>query len=232
MSTERTQEQRGERGAPRAKPEEIWNPTTKLGRLVKSGVVTSLAEVFKYSLPCKEAQIIDNFITLEEKVVKVRSVQKQTSAGQRTRFHATVIVGDRNGHIGYGSGVSKEVAVAVKKAVVNAKLNLIPIRRGYWGSKMGNPHTISQKVSGKCGSVTFRLIPAPRGTGIVSAPKVKELIALAGIEDVFSRQFGHTRTLMNSVGAMFNALKKSYTFLTPDLWAAQELGDDLRTYKE
>ena len=165
-------------------------------------------------------------------MVKVRSVQKQTSAGQRTRFHATVIVGDRAGHIGYGSGVSKEVAIAVKKAVTVAKMNLIPVRRGYWGSKLGQPHTISSKVSGKCGSVIFRLIPAPRGTGIVSAPKVKELIALSGIEDVFSRQFGHTRTLMNSVGAMFNAMKKSYRFLTPDMWAQQEFGEDIRTYQE
>lgn len=130
-----------------------------------------------------------------------------------------MVVGDKNCLVGYGSGASKEVAVAVRKAVTNAKLNLVPVRKGYWGGKMGQPHTIAQKCSGKCGSVRFRVIPAPRGTGIVAATKVTEAIILAGLTDCFTRQFGHTRTLMNSVGAFYDAVRRSYTFLTPDLWA-------------
>ncbi|CAL6018983.1 Ribosomal_protein S5 [Hexamita inflata] len=227
MSAEQKPQQKGERG-PRVIQEVEWKPTTKLGRLVKSGQITSLNEIFKYSLAIKEVEIVDKFIKLEERVVKVASVQKQTAAGQRTRFRAHVVVGDRKQYLGFGCGASKEVAIAVKKAVAQAKMNLIPIRLGFWGGKLGQPHTIAQKCSGKCGSVKFRLIPAPRGTGIVAATKVQEAIILAGITDVFTRQFGHTRTLMNSVGAFYDALKSSYRFLTPDLWAQQEFGEDVR----
>lgn len=223
---------RGERG-PRAPVEAEWRPVTKLGRLVKAGLITDLNTIFKYSLPIKEIEIVDKFLPdLEEKVVKVASVQKQTAAGQRTRYRAHVVVGDHKSYIGFGVGASKEVAIAVRKAVTDAKFNLVPVRLGYWGGKIGAPHTIAQKCSGKCGSVTFRLIPAPRGTGIAAAVKVQEAIQLAGITDVFTAQFGHTRTLMNSVGALYNALKSSYTFLTPDLWAQQDFGEDIRNLEQ
>lgn len=177
---------KGER-APRAPVEVEWKPVTKLGRLVKDGTITSLCDIFKYSLAIKEAEIIDKFVKLDEKVVCVTSVQKVTSAGQRNSFRAHVIVGDHKNYIGFGKGNSKEVAIAVKKAVFDAKMNLIPVRLGYWGGKMGQPHTVYQKCSGKCGSVKFRLIPAPRGTGIVAATRVKDLIEMAGITDVFTR---------------------------------------------
>ena len=57
-----------------------------------------------------------------------------------------------------------------------AKLSIIPVRRGYWGNKIGLPHTLPMKVTGKCGSVRVRLIPAPRGTGIVAAPASKKIL--------------------------------------------------------
>ena len=177
---------KGERG-PRAPVEVEWKPVTKLGRLVKDGVITNLNDIFKYSLAIKETEIIDKFVKLEEKVVKVGSVQKATAAGQRNSFRAHVIVGDGKGYIGFGKGNSKEVAIAVKKAVADAKMNLIPVRLGFWGGIMGTPHTINTKCSGKSGSVRFRLIPAPRGTGIVAATRVQEVIKMAGITDVFTR---------------------------------------------
>ena len=77
--------------------------------------------------------------------MKIKSVQKQTKAGQRTRFKAVVVVGDENGHIGVGSKVAKEVQIAMKGAVMAAKINLVPVRRGYWGNKIGNPHTFLLK---------------------------------------------------------------------------------------
>ena len=61
----------------------------------------------------------------------------------------------------------------MKGAITAAKLNLIPVRRGYWGNKIGDPHTVPTKITGKCGSVRIRLIPAPRGTGVVGAPQKK-----------------------------------------------------------
>merc|ERR1719184_581599 len=95
-------------------------------------------------------------------------VQKQTRAGQRTRFKAFVAIGDYDGHVGLGVKCSKEVATAIRGAIIQAKLSIIPVRRGYWGNKLGKPHTVPCKVTGKCGSVTVRLIPAPRGTSIVT----------------------------------------------------------------
>ena len=63
-----------------------------------------------------------------------------------------------------------------------AKMHLVPIRRGYWGKKAGAPHTVANKLMGKCGSVRVRLIPAPRGTGLVAAPASKKILAMAGLE--------------------------------------------------
>lgn len=94
----------------------------------------------------------------------------------------------------------------------------MPVRRGYWGRKVGNPHTVPVKVTGKCGSVSVRLIPAPRGCGLVAAPVPKKLLGMAGIEDVYTATRGNSRTLGNFVKAVFYALSKTYGYLTPDLW--------------
>merc|ERR1719167_599757 len=145
-------------------------------------------------------------------------VQKQTRAGQRTRFKAFVAVGDFNGHVGLGVKCSKEVATAIRGAITLAKLSLIPIRRGYWGNKIGKPHTVPCKVHGKCGSVRVRLIPAPRGTGVVGSMTLKKMMNFAGVSDVFSCSCGHTRTKGNFMKATFEALRATYGYLTPDLW--------------
>merc|ERR1719240_542867 len=162
---------RGGRGRGRGGGDkEEWVPVTKLGRLVNEGKVKSIEEIFLYSLPIKEYQIVDKLIgsALKDEVMKIAPVQKQTTAGQRTRFKAFVIVGDNDGHVGLGVKAAKEVATAIRGAIINAKVNVVPVMRGYWGNKIGNPHTIPCKVSGKCGSVRVRLIPAPRGTGLVA----------------------------------------------------------------
>lgn len=95
-------------------------------------------------------------------------VQKQRRAGQRTRFKAFVAIGDSDGHVGLGVKCAKEVTTAIRGAITLAKLSVTPVRRGYWGAALGEPHTVPSKVSGKVGSVMCRLIPAPRGTGIVA----------------------------------------------------------------
>ena len=214
---------KGNRRGPRDQKEEEWVPLTNLGRLVKMGFVKKLEQIFYHSIPIKEYQIVDELVqrnnkTLKEECMKIKSVQKQTKAGQRTRFKAVVAVGDEDGHIGVGSKLAKEVQVAMKGAVIAAKLNIVPVRRGYWGGKIGLPHTLATKITGKCGSVRLRLIPAPKGTGIIGAPPTKKLLGFAGVEDIFSQSTGSTDTMENFVRAIYDALYKSYKYLSPELW--------------
>jgi len=204
--------------------EEEWVPVTKLGRLVKDKLIKRIEDIYLYSLPIKEFQIIDWFLPkIKDEVMKIMPVQKQTQAGQRTRFKAFVVVGDSDGHIGLGVKCSKEVATAIRGAIINAKLSVVPVRRGYWGNKIGLPHTVPNKVTGKCGSVKVRLVPAPRGTGLVAARTPKKVLQFAGIEDVFTKSQGSTKTLGNFVKATFAALASTYSFLTPDLWKESKL---------
>jgi len=209
------------KGKGRGAEEKEWVPVTKLGRLVKDQKISSIEEVYLHSLPIKEYQIVDQFFppgTLKDEVMKIHPVQKMTSAGQRNRFVCYVLVGDQNGHIGLGSKCAKEVATAIRGGIIAAKMSLIPVRRGYWGNKIGNTHTVPMKVNGKCGSVRVRLVPAPRGSGVVGSPVLKKMLQFAGVADCFSCTCGHTRTKGNFMKATFEALRHTYAYLTPDLW--------------
>lgn len=189
-------------------------PVTKLGRLVQDGKIKSMEEIYLFSLPVKEYQIVDMFLPkLKDEVMKIMPVQKQTRAGQRTRFKAFVAVGDFDGHVGLGVKCAKEVATAIRGAIILAKLSVIPVRRGYWGAALGEPHTVPSKVSGKVGSVMCRLIPAPRGTGIVAAPASKRLLQLAGVEDCYTQSKGSTATMGNFLKATFAAVR-TLTFMS------------------
>ena len=209
---------RGRRG--RGKEEKDWIPVTKLGRLVKEGKIKSLEEIYLFSLPIKEPEIIDMLIgpALKYEVLKIMPIQKQTRAGQKTRFKAFVAIGDYNGHVGLGVKCSEGATTAIPGAIILAKLSIVPVRRGFWGDKIGRPHTVPSKVTGKCGSIWVRLIPAPRGTGIVSAPVPKKLLQMAGIDDCYTSARGSTGTLGNFVKATYDAIAATYAYLTPHLW--------------
>lgn len=193
--------------------EEAWIPKTQLGELVQSGLIT-IDKIFENNLVVKEKQIIDILLPqLKEDVVTIKMVQQMTASGQRSKFKAVVLIGS-DGFIGVGSTKSREVGPAIRKAIDKAKLSVIPILRGC-GSKecgCGHTHSIPFKIKGKCGSVRIELIPAPAGVGLVCADKVKQLLRLAGIEDIWSKTFGDTRTSENLVKATFDALKQAHKF--------------------
>jgi len=199
---------------------------------VSDGRFPSITDIFLYSIRIKEPEIVDFYFStepgeggpeLKDEIMKIKPVQKQTSAGQRTRFKAWVAVGDFKAHVGLGQKCAAEVGIAIRGAHTLAKLSLIPVRKGYWGSKLGTPHTVPCKLTGKCGSCRVRLIPAPRGTGLVAATVTKKVLSMAGIEDVYCRSSGQTRTTGNFIVACFLALRKSYKILTPDLWPGKQL---------
>jgi small subunit ribosomal protein S2e len=202
-----------------------WVPITKLGRLVKSGKINSIEEIFYHSISIKEPEIIDHFLgsKLKDEVIKIMSIQKQTRAGQRTRFKAFVIIGDFNGHVGLGVKTAKEAASAIRGAIIVSKLSIIPARNGFWGENEGIAHTVPVKVTGKCGSIRLRCIPAPKGTGIVAGKTPKKLLMIAGYKDIFTSSKGHTRTIGNFAKATFQAISLTYGFLTPDLWPVQKI---------
>lgn len=191
---------------------------------MRAGKIQSMEEIYLHAVPVKEHQIVEYFLKdLKDELMKIMPVQKQSMAGQRTRFKAFVAIGDSNGHVGLGVKCAAEASIAIKGAIILAKISVVPIRRGYWGMRIGNPHTVPVKVTGKCGSVRVRLIPAPRGTGLVAAPATKKMLSLAGIEDVYTSATGHTRTMGNFIKATYFALQRSYGYLSPELWPKSSL---------
>ena len=190
---------------------EEFEPKTQLGHMVKEGRITDIDEIFDKGLPIMELGIIDTLLPdLEEEVMDVNLVQRMHKSGRKVNFRVIVAVGNKNGYIGLGQGKAKEVGPAIRKAVDNAKFNIIKVRRGCgdWGCVCGREHTVPFKVEGKKGSVRVTLIPAPGGVGLAIGNVGKTILGIAGIDDVWSQTMGQTQTTINFAGAVFEALKE------------------------
>ncbi len=191
---------------------EEWVPRTKIGRMVKEGEITSIEEIMRRGIPIKEPEIVDALLPgLEEEVIDISMVQRMTDSGRRVKFRVVAAVGNREGYVGLGQGKAKEVGPAIKKAIDDAKLNIYQVRRGCgsWECGCDRPHSIPFRVEGKSSSVRVVLLPAPRGLGLAIGDVGKVIIGLSGIEDVWSRTLGQTKTTINFAKAVFDALKKT-----------------------
>lgn len=216
---------RGQRERP-AFDKEAWKPKTEIGRKVKAGEIKDIDEILDNGLKIMEAEIVDALIpTLETDLLLIgqskgkfgggqrrvfKQTQKKTPEGNKPKFGTFAVVGNKDGFVGIGPGKAKETVPAREKAFRNAKLNIIKIRRGCgsWECNCKTPHSIPYAIEGKVGSVYIKLMPAPKGAGLVAEKECQKILEMAGIKDVYSLTIGQTQTKINLISACMDALKK------------------------
>lgn len=140
-----------------------------------------------------------NRAEFEEVVVNIGRITKVVKGGRRFRFNALVVVGNKNGKVGYGFGKAKEVPDAIKKAVDDAFKNIVDVK--IKGS------TISHDIEVKYNASRVILRPASDGTGVIAGGAVRPVVELAGIKNILSKQIGSTEP-SNVVRATIDALTK------------------------
>ena len=140
----------------------------------------------------------DNAVEFEERVVAVNRVTKVVKGGRRLRFAALVVVGDKNGHVGFGTGKAQEVPEAIRKAVETARKSLIEV------PIVGT--TLPHEAVGVYGGGRILMKPALEGSGVAAGGAVRAVMELAGIDDVTSKRLG-SNTAVNVVRATFEGLK-------------------------
>ena len=144
----------------------------------------------------------ENTSELKEKVVAINRVAKVVKGGRTFRFSAVVVVGDENGHVGVGNGKASEVPDAIKKAIEDAKKNLIEV------PIVGT--TIPHEFVGKFGSANVMLKPAAEGTGVIAGGSVRPVLELAGYKDIRTKVIG-TNNPRNVVYATLQGLQSMQT---------------------
>ena len=144
----------------------------------------------------------NNTSELKEKVVSISRVAKVVKGGRTFRFSAVVVVGDEQGHVGVGSGKAAEVPDAIKKAIEDAKKNLVEV------PVVGT--TVPHEYVGKFGSASVILKPAAEGTGVIAGGSVRPVLELAGYKDIRTKVNG-TNNPRNVVYATINALENMNT---------------------
>jgi len=198
---------------------ELWKPKTKLGKLVLEGKIKTMHDALTSRLPLREPEIADMLLpNLEDEVVDINMVQRMTDSGRRVKFAITAVVGNCDGYVGIGREKGKEVGPTIKRAIANAKVNLIEIKRGCgsWECGCGKPHSLPFAITGKVGSVVVIFKPAPQGTSLAVGTVAKSIMRLAGVKDVWGFASGHTKTTVNYALASYDALKKNATLkVTP-----------------
>ena len=144
----------------------------------------------------------ENNTELKEKVVAINRVAKVVKGGRTFRFSAVVVVGDENGHVGVGTGKAAEVPDAIKKAIQDAKKNLVEV------PIVGT--TVPHEYVGKFGSASVMLKPAEEGTGVIAGGSVRPILELAGYKDIRTKVIG-TNNPRNVVYATLAGLKNMRT---------------------
>ena len=198
------------------KPEPVipWNPRTRLGSMVQAGSVQSMDDIFQNGWKIKEYEIVNKLIPdIKSFVVDVGVVQKQTDAGESTRFKSVVAVGNGNGWFGVGTGKKPQMRNAIDSATQNALLNVIPVKLGCgsWECRCNTSHSIPYRTIGKAGSVKIELIPGPKGLGLVAGETIRNLLNLAGVKDVWSKSFGSTSTMPSVASAVYSAIRQLHS---------------------
>lgn len=190
-----------------------WKPRTTLGSQVASGTINSMDQVYENGMRIQEAEIVRHLLPdIKSQVVHVGIVQKQTDAGEMTRFGAIVAVGNEAGWFGIGKGKASQMRIAIDKATNAAYLDVIPVKLGCgsWECRCSQLHSVPFRVRGKGGSVNIEIVPGPRGLGLVAGENIRSLLKLAGLRDAWTKSFGSTNTMSSTTKAIFNALRSTY----------------------